>query len=62
MNRCVLKGGSAFFEDLCQQLRAIHRFSDKPYVPFTFDFIRVKSYDGTESTGKVQVRLAPGAC
>ncbi len=23
---CVLKGGSAFFENLCQQLRAIHRF------------------------------------
>jgi len=52
---CVLKGGSAFFEDLCQQLRAIHRYSDRDYIPFTFDFIRVKSYSGIESTGKVNV-------
>jgi hypoxanthine phosphoribosyltransferase len=52
---CILKGGSAFFEELCTQLRAIHRFSERVYVPFTFDFIRVQSYKGLESSGTVSV-------
>jgi hypoxanthine phosphoribosyltransferase len=25
------------------------------HVPFTIDFVRVKSYEGTESTGKVKI-------
>lgn len=25
------------------------------YIPYTFDFIRVKSYEGTDSTGHVQI-------
>ncbi|GMF30201.1 unnamed protein product [Phytophthora lilii] len=52
---CVLKGGSAFFHALVAKLRLLHQFSRRDYVPFTFDFIRVKSYEGTKSTGNVQV-------
>jgi hypoxanthine phosphoribosyltransferase len=52
---CVLKGGSAFFQDLVQKLRLFHKYNQNDYVPFTFDFIKVKSYEGTKSTGNVQV-------
>jgi hypoxanthine phosphoribosyltransferase len=52
---CVLKGGSAFFQDLQVCLRNFHNFTKQDYIPFTFDFIRAKSYEGTESTGTVKV-------
>ncbi|KAF4041715.1 Phosphoribosyl transferase domain [Phytophthora infestans] len=52
---CVLKGGSAFFHALVEKLRLFHKYNKCDYVPFTFDFIRVKSYEGTKSTGNVQV-------
>lgn len=52
---CVLKGGSAFFQDLLQSLRSFHEMHDETYVPFTYDFIRVKSYDGINSTRDVQI-------
>ena len=52
---CVLKGGSAFFQDLQVCLRNFHQFSKQESIPFTFDFIRAKSYAGTESTGTVKV-------
>jgi len=49
---CVLKGGNAFFNDLQTCIRNQHTGSN---VPFTFDFIRCKSYTGTSSTGEVQI-------
>ncbi|CAM9270350.1 unnamed protein product [Discosporangium mesarthrocarpum] len=52
---CVLKGGNAFFQDLLTALRRYHDFSKHTYVPFTYDFIRVKSYKGTQSLGSVQI-------
>lgn len=52
---CVLKGGSTFFHDLSSALRRFHDYSRMTHIPYTFDFIRVKSYDGTSSTGKVQI-------
>ncbi|CEG50452.1 hypoxanthine phosphoribosyltransferase [Plasmopara halstedii] len=52
---CILKGGSAFFHALVNQLRLYHKYNKCNYVPFTFDFIRVKSYEGTKSTGDVQI-------
>eukprot|EP01039_Chlorochromonas_danica_P005917 gene5917-6515_t len=51
----VLKGGSTFFMDLINALRRFHDYARLNYIPFTFDFIRVKSYEGTESTGNVQI-------
>ena len=45
------QGGSAFFQDIVEALRAIHRLGNQSYIPFTFDFIRVKSYAGTQVNG-----------
>jgi len=52
---CVLKGGSQFFQDLCVAMRKVHDYSEKFYIPYTFDFIRVSSYEGTESSGEVKI-------
>lgn len=52
---CVLKGGSAFFADLCNAIRKFHDFTRQTYIPFTFDFVKVRSYEGTASTGKVEI-------
>lgn len=52
---CVLKGGSAFFHDLIEKLRVFHQYHTCTYVPFTFDFIKVKSYENTQSTGNIEI-------
>ena len=52
---CVLKGASTFFQDLTTSIKKIHGARRGNYVPFTIDFIRVKSYEGTESSGKVHI-------
>jgi hypoxanthine phosphoribosyltransferase len=33
----------------------LHDHRNLPYIPFTYEFIRVKSYQGTSSTGNVQI-------
>ncbi|KAJ1512142.1 hypoxanthine phosphoribosyltransferase 1 [Coelomomyces lativittatus] len=45
---CILKGGFQFFSDLVAQLK-------KLLVPMQIDFIRVKSYMNTDSTGTVNI-------
>ncbi|KAJ1621542.1 phosphoribosyltransferase domain-containing protein 1 [Pavlovales sp. CCMP2436] len=50
---CCLKGGAGFFSDLIMYLKRCYS-RRTPTVPFTFDFIRVSSYKGTES-GDVKV-------
>ena len=52
---CVLKGASTFFQDLTAAFKRLHGARREQYVPFTIDFIRVKSYEGTESSGKVHI-------
>lgn len=50
---CVLKGAHHFFAKLTEAMtRALVRGEHAMSVPFTFDFVRVKSYEGMESTGK----------
>ena len=51
---CVLKGGHQFFSDLCNALKRL-TLRHCTNAPLTFDFIRVKSYKGTESTGDARV-------
>jgi hypoxanthine phosphoribosyltransferase len=51
---CCLKGGVGFFNDLVMYLKRCYS-RRTPTVPFTFDFIRVSSYKGTESTGETKV-------
>ncbi|KAL3908411.1 MAG: hypothetical protein SGILL_008493 [Bacillariaceae sp.] len=45
---CVLKGACPFFQHLCDALMDLRQ-------GFDTEFIRVSSYDGTESTGKVNI-------
>lgn len=62
---CVLKGAHAFFADLSKALNRHHEFSSEVDPAFTFDFVRVKSYEGDHSTGSGEchrghcVRLPP---
>jgi hypoxanthine phosphoribosyltransferase len=51
----VLKGGSEFATDLCRSLRNRHDSFQSTHLPFTVDYVRVKSYDGTQSTGSVSI-------
>lgn len=51
---CCLKGGAQFFSDLMKYLKRCYS-RRTPTVPFTFDFIRVSSYKGTESMGDVRI-------
>jgi hypoxanthine phosphoribosyltransferase len=51
---CILKGGAVFYHELIGQIRKIISSSSSP-IPFTLDYLRVKSYEGTESTGTVQI-------
>lgn len=51
---CILKGGAVFYHDLIGQIRKILSNTPNP-IPFTLDYVRVKSYEGTESTGNVQI-------
>lgn len=52
---CVLKGGSTFFHDLCKAITKYHESSGNLHIPYIFDFIRVSSYSGTNSTGEVRI-------
>ncbi len=57
----VLKGGSEFATDLARALRRLHAYSPgNNHVPFTVDYVRVKSYEGTSSTGTGETRGGAG--
>lgn len=45
---CILKGSVPFYSLLCDQLSLLGH-------PFMIDFYRVKSYEGTGSSGKIKV-------
>ncbi|EGD77954.1 hypoxanthine phosphoribosyltransferase 1 [Salpingoeca rosetta] len=51
---CVLKGGHQFFSDLFNEIKKLN-VSAESSVPLRVDFIRCKSYENDESSGKVQV-------
>ena len=53
---CILKGGHQFFSDLCNVLKQLTLTKCKQ-PPLTFDFIRVKSYAGTESSGAENTKI-----
>lgn len=53
---CVLKGGYRFFADLHDKLSIINSSDNSGGSIFmTVDFIRLKSYENTDSTGDVKV-------
>jgi hypoxanthine phosphoribosyltransferase len=45
---CILKGSAPFYSLLCDQLSMLGH-------PFMIDFYRVKSYEGTGSSGQIKV-------
>jgi hypoxanthine phosphoribosyltransferase len=49
---CVLKGASIFFHEFMQ---AFMRLQSRTSMKISFDFVRVKSYNGMLSTGQVQI-------
>ena len=51
---CVLKGGYRFFSELLNKLNTLNTTSGRS-VPISIDFIKVKSYLDTSSTGEVQI-------
>jgi len=51
---CVLKGGYLFYNDLLQYIQNLSANAAKS-CPVSIDFIRLKSYENTESTGEVRV-------
>ncbi|KAJ3064905.1 hypoxanthine phosphoribosyltransferase 1 [Podochytrium sp. JEL0797] len=56
---CVLKGASVFYADLMNALRKA-RTPEHGSVQFSYEFMRVKSYENTESTGNVKISLTEG--
>merc|ERR550537_701682 len=53
---CVLKGSRGFFAELLKVLNRIHRYtSHHTTPPFMEHYVRIKSYENTESTGRVQI-------
>jgi hypoxanthine phosphoribosyltransferase len=52
---CVLKGGYRFFADLSDQIQLLCRHSEKS-MKMHFQFIGLKSYLNTQSTGVVSVQ------
>ncbi|KAJ2009320.1 hypothetical protein GGI04_000569 [Coemansia thaxteri] len=53
---CVLKGGHQFFSDLVACMKKALNKQNKT-LPMTLDFVRVKSYENDQSTGKVHVSM-----
>lgn len=54
---CVLKGGHQFFADLVNEIKKCNTVLGES-VPLSLEFIKVKSYHNTESTGEVQISLS----
>ena len=52
---CVLKGASQFFNDFVTQLKQLASRDENRPPQIHIDFVRLKSYEGTESSGKVQL-------
>jgi len=52
---CVLKGASQFYNDFVAQLKHLASRDEHRPPQIHVDFVRLKSYEGTQSSGKVQV-------
>ena len=53
---CILKGSRGFFSALIEVLNRIRRYSGQhTNPPYIEHYVRLKSYSGMESTGKVQI-------
>ncbi len=57
---CILKGSISYFNDLMGWLRSVNSCCVVGNAPFTYDFIRVSSYNGMDSVGLENVKLEGG--
>lgn len=55
---CILKGGFRFFADLTSRLQKFNETNDLS-LPMMFEYIRLKSYNNTESKGEVEITGFP---
>ncbi|KAI9226792.1 MAG: phosphoribosyltransferase-like protein [Piptocephalis tieghemiana] len=53
---CVLKGGHQFFADLVNQIKKLNNRTGVS-VPLSLQFLKVKSYENTTSTGNIKISL-----
>lgn len=51
----IVCGPGSILQDLMQALRRFHTYTERSTLPLTFEFISVKSYHGTQSTGTVKI-------
>ncbi|KAI9292076.1 hypoxanthine phosphoribosyltransferase [Neoconidiobolus thromboides FSU 785] len=58
---CVLKGGHQFFADLVNEIKKCNTVLGQS-VPLSLEFIKVRSYHNTESTGDVKISLTDKEC
>lgn len=54
---CVLKGAHEFFADLTRQLKKLPNKNGQT-IPMSVEFVKVKSYENTSSTGHVKISLS----
>jgi len=52
---CVLKGANQYYNDFVDELKALASRDSCTPPQIMVDFVRLKSYQNTESTGKVQI-------
>ena len=54
---CILKGAYQFYNDLLDEIKTLNQFHshESETVHLSLHFVRVKSYEGTESTGNVRI-------
>eukprot|EP00088_Acartia_fossae_P045126 TRINITY_DN4831_c1_g1_i2.p1 TRINITY_DN4831_c1_g1~~TRINITY_DN4831_c1_g1_i2.p1 ORF type:complete len:224 (+),score=47.33 TRINITY_DN4831_c1_g1_i2:31-702(+) len=52
---CVLKGGYKFFSDLLDKMNGLNSNHSDGSVPFSVDFIRLKSYENDQSSGEIKI-------
>ena len=53
---CILKGAHEFFADLTRSLKKLKN-TEGQTIPLSVEFVKVKSYENTESTGDVKISL-----
>merc|ERR1712071_6234 len=52
---CVLKGANQYFNDFVTELKSLASRDQQTPPQIMVEFVRLKSYSNTESTGKVQI-------
>ena len=52
---CVLKGGYKFFADMLDKVNSLNSNHSEGSVQVSVEFIRLKSYENSQSTGEINI-------